>query len=63
MWILGPTLAALMFGTGHPVTGLACAGAAPEPARIRLVRADPPAALAILLCRVPGKAPVAVVRT
>ena len=63
MWILGPTLAALMFGAAPPVTGLQCAGAAPEPARIRLVQADAPAALAILLCRAPAKAPAAVLRT
>jgi hypothetical protein len=62
MWILGPTLAALAFGSPHPVIGLACAGAAPQPARIRLVSADPPAVLALLLCRPPAKAPAATAR-
>jgi hypothetical protein len=63
MWILGPTLAALMVSAAHPVIGLSCAGAAPEAARIRLVRLDPAATPAILLCRAPAKTPATPART
>lgn len=55
MWVLGPTLIALAWGAASPALGLGCAGRPPGLSAIRLVRADPPASLAILLCRAPAK--------